>query len=179
MKKDRIDGLKEKHDKKRYLVSGKGTFDKIVENIDNLLAKNNMIYVGIRVNIDVNNADDYIKVVAYFYEKYKHLEQRVSMHPGFLTNETGCIPADCVFDSKKKAKFLMWLYKKYGVNAMGLFPLDFRYECPIRNPYHLTIGPEGEIYKCWNDIGIKEQVVGSLIDKDMANNKLLNILMFN
>ncbi|MDR2510903.1 MAG: radical SAM protein [Bacteroidales bacterium] len=168
-----IDGLKEEHDKKRYLLNGAGTFETIVTNIDNLLVKNDKIYIGIRVNIDVNNADNYIKVVDYFYEKYKHLGQRISVHPGFLTNETGCIPTDCVFDSEKKAKFLMELYKKHGINAMGLFPLDFRYECPIRNPYHLTIGPEGEIYKCWNDVGKKEQVVGSLIESNMVNNKLL------
>jgi uncharacterized protein len=168
-----IDGLQDEHDKKRYLLSGAGTFDKIIKNIDNLVAKNNKIYIGIRVNIDVNNADNYIKVVAYFYKKYQHLGARISTHPGFLTNETGCIPADCVFDCEKKAKFIIELYKKYGLNTMGLFPLDFRYECPVRNPYHLTIGPEGEIYKCWNDVGKKEQIVGSLIDKDVVNNALL------
>jgi uncharacterized protein len=73
----------------------------------------------------------------------------------------------------KKAQFLINLYKNYRFNALGLYPPSYRYECAIRNPYHLTIGPEGEIYKCWNDVGNKEKIVGNLIDKEVTNKTLL------
>ena len=166
-----IDGLKEEHDKLRCLTNGTGTFDVIIKNIDNLLSKNNEIFIGIRVNIDVKNAEKFIDVYKFFANKYRG--KKIAISPGFISNESGCIPSDCIFDSEKKSLFLMKLYKDYGLNAMSLYPLKYRYECAIRNPHHLTIGPEGEIYKCWNDVGNPEKVVGSLINKELVNSKLL------
>lgn len=165
-----IDGLKEDHDKTRPLLSGKGTFDRIYKNIQLLKTLKPDFPTIVRVNIDVHNAQNFIKTYAFFYQQYK---DKVFVVPGFIQSTGGCVASDCVFDKEKMAKFLLTLFKQYGVNAMGLFPDNYRYECPIRNPFNLVIGPESELYKCWNDIGNREQVVGYLNNQENINNKLL------
>ncbi|MDR0829357.1 MAG: radical SAM protein [Prevotellaceae bacterium] len=165
-----VDGLKEEHDKRRFLKSGKGTFEKIIANIDNLKTQKPDFSVVVRVNIDDSNKENFIKTYAAFYKKYKGA---VYVVPGFITNDTNCNALDCAFDREKKARFLIDLYKQNGVNALGLYPDNFRYECAIRNPYHLTIGPEGELYKCWNDVGYKNRIVGNLLQPENVNQSLL------
>ena len=39
-----------------------------------------------------------------------------------------------------------------------------RNSCSARNINSLVIGPEGELYKCWEEVGRKEYVVGNLAD---------------
>lgn len=165
-----VDGLADIHNKRRPLVSGAETFDKIIENIDKIKNKNSNYNIGIRVNVDETNASNFINTFRFFYQRYKG---NICVSPGFVTNESNCTAADCIFNREKKAKFLMDQYKLYGINLMGLYPAEDRYECPIRNPFHLVIGPEGEIYKCWNDVGNSEKIVGSLMNKEKVNHRLL------
>jgi uncharacterized protein len=164
-----IDGLAEIHNKRRLLISGEGTFGRIIKNIDNLKMKKPDYPINIRVNIDNTNADNFIDVLRFFINRY---EKKINVAPGFVT-DTGNPAICCLFDNEKIVEFVTNLYKKYNANVFGFFPPDSRYECPIRNPNHLTIGPQGEIYKCWLDVGNNEMVVGSLIDKNVVNNALL------
>jgi uncharacterized protein len=164
-----LDGLAETHNQRRHLVSGKGTFDRILDNIDKLKNKCSDCKLVIRVNIDKDNQDEFIKVFRYFYGRYKN----TVVVPGFVDDVSGCVVSDCFLNREKKANFLIDQYKKYGLNTMGFFPFNDRYECPVRNPYHLVIGPEGEIYKCWNDVGNPKQVVGSLLKNEAVNSTLL------
>ena len=53
-----LDGLKEHHDSRRHLRDGRGTFDKIVENLR--LFEEYAIRVDIRMNVDNENCRDYI-----------------------------------------------------------------------------------------------------------------------
>lgn len=37
-----------------------------------------------------------------------------------------------------------------------------------------VVGPQGELYKCWHDLGKKEQIVGNIfLDKEAVNPSLL------
>lgn len=36
--------------------------------------------------------------------------------------------------------------------------------CTATSLYGYVIGPKGEIYKCWEDVGIKEKEIGSVLD---------------
>lgn len=53
-----LDGLQEHHDSRRHLRDGRGTFDKIVENLR--LFEEYAIRVDIRMNVDNENCRDYI-----------------------------------------------------------------------------------------------------------------------
>ncbi|MGD9202110.1 MAG: radical SAM protein, partial [Chitinispirillia bacterium] len=51
-----LDGVKETHDKRRITVDGKGTFEKIMRNIE--LALNKGVHVDLRMNMDRNNSHE-------------------------------------------------------------------------------------------------------------------------
>ena len=53
-----LDGLKEHHDARRHLRDGRGTFDKIIENLS--LFEEYNIRVDVRMNVDNENCKDYI-----------------------------------------------------------------------------------------------------------------------
>ncbi len=164
-----IDGTEKLHNSRRFLKSGKGTFRKIVENIELLQKLVPQIRISIRVNIDQTNKQEFISVYNFFKEKqYPNL----IVSPGFVEDITGCNIDDCIFNSEHKAKFLMEMQEEYGLDFSYFYPSDSRYECPVRNPNTIVIGPNGEIYKCWNDVGNEERIVGYLNGK-IINEKLL------
>ncbi len=60
-----IDGIKEEHDKRRYLAGGQGTYDKITANIDLALEKG--IPISLRTNVNKKN----IEAIDELIEEYK------------------------------------------------------------------------------------------------------------
>jgi uncharacterized protein len=165
-----IDGLEQTHDQRRCLLSGLGTFNRIIQNIEVLKQTYPNYDLVIRMNVDKNNQDEFIKVYKYFHDKY---QANIVVDPGFVDDINNCNASDCLFDRMKISQFLINLYKQYGLNIRGLYPQDNRYECAIRNPWHLVIGPEGEIYKCWNDVGNEKKIVSNLLKKEDGDRSLL------
>lgn len=164
-----IDGGEKLHDSRRYLKSGKGTFHQIIKNISLLQELAPNVKVVVRVNIDETNKHEYIKIVNFFKDKsYPNLV----VSSGFVKNLSGCNPDDCIFDKKKKSEFVMDMHKKYGLEFPYFYPSSIRYECPVRNPNVISIGPSGEIYKCWNDVGNPERIIGN-IKGNITNENLL------
>ena len=52
-------------------------------------------------------------------------------------------------------------------------------ECSARHITSFVIGPEGELYKCWNDIGIKEKTIGTVKEVSLSHELLLKYLLEN
>lgn len=168
-----IDGDEKSHDSRRYLKSGKGTFQKIVDNISLLEKVAPKVRVTIRVNIDDTNKNDFIEVFNYFKEKFS---QKIIVAPGFVEDTSGCNVDDCIFNAERKTQFIVRMQKEYGLNFSYFYPSSHRYECSVRNPNTISIGPSGEIYKCWNDIGNKDRITGYLNGKIENENLLMRYL---
>jgi uncharacterized protein len=165
-----IDGLESTHDKRRPLISGKGSFQQIINNIDLLKTKKPDFDIAIRVNLDNNNKDEFIEICRFFYKRYKTF---INIAPGFVSDKDGCRTSNCLMNRHIVAEFLIDLYKKYKYTPANLYPDSHIFECQVRNPYSLVIGPQGEIYKCWNDVGNADKIVGNLVNKQPVNDKLL------
>lgn len=163
-----IDGLKTTHDSRRCLKSGGKTFDRILENIALLKNIAPQIMVSVRVNIDETNKEDFMQLYNVFQSKNYPAFQ---IYPAFVDdmNEKG---TSCLFNNKQQAEYLIRLYKEYNLNSPHFFPSGDKYECAVRNRNMLVIGPEGELYKCWNDVGDKKQIIG-FIDGRITNPTLL------
>lgn len=168
-----IDGDEKLHDSRRCLKSGKGTFKRIVENIELLQSLAPEIRLAIRVNIDKTNKDDFIGVYNFFREK-KFPNLIVS--PGFVEDISGCNLDDCIFNAQRKVDFLIEMQNKHGLDFSYFYPSNQRYECPVRNPNTIAIGPRGEIYKCWNDIGNESRIIGNINGKIQNESLLIRYL---
>lgn len=130
------------------------------------------VKVNIRVNIDANNTDKFVKVFDYFYKKQY---SNVSVSPAFVENQTG--DYNCAFNSREQLNFIISLFQKHGMNFNNFYPSYARAECSIRNRNVVVIGPKGELYKCWNDVGKRERVVGDIWGHTTNEQLLLQYLV--
>ena len=123
-----IDGLEETHDKRRPLISGKGSFQQIIENIDLLQTKKPDFRLGIRVNIDDTNKEEFIEVCKFFYRRYK---KHIAVSPGFVSDNEGCKTSNCLMSKDSIAEFIIYLHKKYGFAPSNLYPDNHFSECAV------------------------------------------------
>ncbi len=156
-----IDGPEEVHNARRPLVSGAPTFQKILSNLDKLLArwKGELI---IRVNIDKSNQDLFFTTREFLRGRFK--DKAVKVSPGVVIGGAFGMPDhDCHFDRRDICQFRIEAYRKHGVDDFQFYP-DPRWGCVATRINSFVIGPRGEIYKCYLDIGEKERVVGSIFE---------------
>lgn len=164
-----LDGQKELHDSRRHLVGGGPTFTKILSNIENCQAKSPATKIIIRVNIDKTNDKEFIPLLK---EISRHRFSNVHVSPAFVNDCNAECANPNVMNEREKCKFIKTLYSKNGVNFNFFFPGSNRAGCSVRNLNTIVIGPEGELYKCWEDVGDKSQVYGH-ISGQITNKGLL------
>lgn len=157
-----LDGSRETHDGRRFLIGGGKTFDTIVSNLDRLMASEWDGFVSLRVNVDTTNSKDFIDVYNFIWERYPDkYGKHISVYPGFVHGDEPANPdTNCFFSSKDKGEFLLNLAEEYGISPLAIFPHMSIGGCTMTKRNAYVIGPEGELYKCWNDIGIPELVIG-------------------
>jgi uncharacterized protein len=56
-----------------------------------------------------------------------------------------------------------------GLSNFSMYPRNFNYECAVKSAYSFVIGPTGEIYPCWENIGHGESIIGTLNEKGEPN----------
>lgn len=166
-----IDGLKEIHDKRRPLINGDGTFDVIINNLDNHFAGKyrDQFTIAVRVNIDKRNYANFVDIYHFLKERYK--SNKLIVYPGIIVldeadeNVSSCLSRNDVTD------IFIGLFKNYGIMPERLYPDEISMECMVRNPYcSMLVGSEGEIYKCYEDLGNKKFVVGNINEQKVWDN---------
>ncbi len=164
-----IDGLHERHNATRCLKnSPDGTFETIVANIDKIITQLPETRLNIRVNINKNNYTDFIDVANFFKAKYPG-NKMLSVYPGLIREEDENRRTLCSssFGTSEKLE-LNELLRTHGFDISD-FPNKSMRGCMMQNTMSYLIGPEGEIYKCWNDIGNLDAVLGNIKSKDFSN----------
>lgn len=161
-----IDGLADVHDSRRCLKNGKPTFEKIINNIRRVRVLCPQIRLSVRINIDKTNEENLIQLYKFFStEEFSG----VLLSPAFVDNINNS--NKCVMNSAEQYDYIMNLFQKYGLIFSNFYPTHRR-GCSVRNPNSIVIGPKGELYKCWNDVGNKDMIYGYL-DGRITNESLL------
>ena len=81
-----IDGIKENHDKTRFLKGiGTPTFDRIMANIEKLAESMPELDISLRVNINRNNRDDFVKIYDMFRNEERH--RKIYPYPGLIRED--------------------------------------------------------------------------------------------
>ena len=164
-----LDGLEETHDKRRIRHDGSGTFSTIVENIGKFAEHCPDTSISIRVNIDKDNAHEFMGV----YGQMKRLfpqKKNLFVYPGIL-RQCGGPQWDSPFLANEDISRLKQEFVSQG------YPISFPdfavHGCCATCLTGYVIGPEGEIYKCWEDVGDEKLVVGNVVDLKYTNMPLL------
>jgi len=155
-----VDGSKGTHDRRRFLIGGGRTYDRIIENIDALMSSNWSGFLSVRVNVDASNDKDFAEVYRFIKDKYPDkYGKRISVYPGFVHDDVNP-DIGCHFNSEAKGRFLSELARDRGINALSVFPRMIMGGCTLTKRNAYVVGPDGELYKCWHDVGEAKEVVG-------------------
>lgn len=164
-----LDGKKEYHNKMKFTKDCNDTFSKTIDNIDLLLQEAPEIKVVIRINLNKENATDFVELNHFLTNRYKDY-RNIFVVPAFIMDTacgSNCNNSDNIFFSRKeKSDFNKKLFYEDGIITPFIkYPEQVFPECAIRNPHSIAFDPEGYAYKCWEIIGDKKYAIGVVNDK--------------
>ncbi len=170
-----IDGIGDNYNTVKYSKTDRNCWNTILNNMDYLIA-NSQIYMNIRVNLQSNDSEDFLKIYHYFnnrYANYKHWY----IAPAFLTTNRISEQNDMgenFTNQENKVKFELDVSKIMIENNMEnkfpfVYPHNQTHECSVRNENFIGIGPGGLLYKCWENIGNKKESFGFLNSEGKIN----------
>jgi uncharacterized protein len=173
-----LDGAPEHHDARRYLLSRKGSFERIAENLREVVDAVPALRISIRVNIDDRNGDDIRRLLDHLAEL--GLGNRKNVKAYFAPVEAmteGCHEVEQMCLSKSRYGALEAELYRHGY-ALGLtslpYPPRFHGTCAAIKPKGLVILPSGDIHKCWDTVSYPDKKVGTIFDLDaLARNELM------
>ena len=161
-----FDGDKDQHDHKRVKHDGKGTFDIIYDNLSRTAGK---LKIAIGGNFDEQNYDSMYSLVKrlkkspfgeqIFVARFKPI---MKINSALATQREGKITASCEVSSFSKEQVKQIFDLKQHTAKVGL-SIDERPDigpCEFHQAYSMTIGPDGNIYKCPAFAGIKNLAAG-------------------
>lgn len=164
-----LDGTKETHDMRRIYFDGRGTFDCIIENILNFTEECPNTSISFRINIDKLNANQYIDVKQYIDKIFNG--KNVYVYPGYLQGDCDCD----INSSFLTSKDVLDLHKSLNEKGTPLetYPSHKLKGCTATCISGYVIGPFGEIYHCWEDVGRDDKICGNIRNNNFSNEKIL------
>ncbi len=164
-----IDGLEEEHNKRRILKNGNETYHVILENLKNLM-QNWDGFLKIRVNIDKKNSSQFPGIMAKLREEIPVPHERLHIYAGIIAGNKGSNPdISCQIEREELAGLEIELYRKHGIALTGFYPDQKSFGCTATRANSFVIGPYGEIYMCFENLGEERMVIGSINDGIIKN----------
>lgn len=170
-----LDGDKSHHDMTRCdKYTHEGTFSHIIMNIGKLLEAISNLHISIRINIDRTNVQDYAKVIKLLNDNFYEYKQRLHPYPGFIRmedKERRCW--GCQTLSRTEIFRFYEELEEQGITHINWIPRHKEKGCTATSMHAYVIAPNGDIYKCWNDLGDPSRCCGNITDKAFKNSSLV------
>lgn len=161
-----IDGLYDDYNRVKSMDRDKDCFSRILSYIDIFAECHKDISLHLRVNMDKHNMKDFYKIATFFKKRYPN-NPNIYSYPAFLkniNNKTSKSKACNYCDIEDQINFSLSMFEK-TFDKNYLYPKNGFNECAIRNRNSWAFGPDGSVYKCWENIGKVDYKVG-FIDED-------------
>jgi uncharacterized protein len=118
---------------------------------------------AIRVNLDKHNLEGFLELRAELLERFAG--KRLSVYAGHVnTSLTHSYDHACSLDLGDWAAFTIDLYRRGGLLPQGgFYPAgNLHGICVATSHNGFVVGPSGELYKCWEDVGKPEMAIGDV-----------------
>lgn len=165
-----IDGNEEYHNSRRFLINGKGTYRKIIDNLKENIDKLNN--VSLRINIDKNNFNYNEELLEEIYSFDK--DGKIFPYLGKICETEKVFSSDnCLTDTEFSN--IDFDFSKSQNNLISKYPKTIANFCSADHINSFIINYNGDVYKCWSDIGDEKKIMYKL-DKEgnliSENNKI-------
>lgn len=174
-----LDGYGNEHDKRRPLLNGGGTFETILNNLCSLKEQyNSNCKIKIRINVDKRNLDGVDKLMNVFKEK--GLLEYVSPYIAKVANHNETVNSSVCYNTEDFSDLTSDFVNKYFKNGFkSMYPTLVLSYCTADSLNGYVIDPNGNLFKCWEDIGISEKCIGNIVDKTYNKDTLFNYILYS
>lgn len=178
-----IDGPPDIHDRMRPLAGGKPTFWRIVKNLHNAVRYLNVV---VRVNVDTGNmgrVEELLRIL-----DAEGLAGRIGVYIGQLIDASAHADAPSAtyttacFSKPEFAKVereFAALAHRYGFGPETSLPSPSGTPCTAVRANEIVVGSEGELYKCWEEVGEHGRAIGNIRDYADSNGRLRKWLAYD
>lgn len=171
-----LDGPKEIHDARRVLKDGKtGSFDRILHGLKTAISVG--LNVVIRINIDKTN---YSKIHDFLLCLKQNEIKKVKIAYGHVLPYTSACEGygENCFTKKEYADYVleiqnMMLQEEFK-NESVIYPTPKLTYCSACNVNSFLMDVDGDMYKCWCDVGNKHEVFANIEEYDNIQNEEQN-----
>ena len=161
-----LDGPPDVHNSRRMLKGDSGpTFDRVLEGIKLLTA--NEMEVSLRINIDRSNMDDASKLLDILEDN--NLKD-ISIHLGHVAADTaGCKSIENTCTTMEEFTVLNQTFHEtlrqrgFRTGQTPYYP-HIAHACGANRMNAFVLDPDGDMYKCWSEIGDKPARIGNITD---------------
>lgn len=167
-----LDGPREAHDKRRHLIGGRGTYDRILQNLVDCA---DLAEFQVRINVDRRNVMSTLEVVEDLVAA--GLGGTVRTYLAMITEEgaaCGNIQEFC-YSNQEFARTEVELYREAARRGLPLARYPFRIAgafCIADRLNGYVVSPTGALFKCWHDVTMSpEKSIGSLLDPQQPYQK--------
>jgi uncharacterized protein len=172
-----LDGLGEIHDKRRCKADGTGTFDEIVEGIDE--ARKAGIMINLRITLDPSNFDNVKSLLDFIVDRGWHQDKNVAPYLAKVWDQprseySPIMPWDeavlKMIDLVASSRDFRFLVRGLtSVNSLGrlFFSNEWypHFYCCEANSNSIFYDPHGNMYTCWESVGQEEHSIGKFRPK--------------
>ncbi len=160
-----LDGPREIHDIRRPLRNGRGSFDRIMANIEQSCK---ILSIVLRVNVDKDNIEASIQVVEDLRDR--GILQNVNVHFAQVTasGEACASIRDRCFTDQEFSEQQASLYQK--LFHRDIFMVDYPQafsggHCGAVSEGSFVVSPTGDLFKCWEELSLDtERSIGNVLD---------------
>lgn len=156
-----IDGLKDTHNQRRPHKTQKDSFETIINNLILTSQLYPELEVHVRVNIDKDNSEEFFMLNEYLRKIIN--STNIYAYPAYITDYNSCNTGFCLLNRLDQADFALKNGDKYPFDRF-YYPRTRINECTARFANSFVIGPEGELYRCWCDVGESSKICGSIYE---------------
>jgi uncharacterized protein len=156
-----LDGPQNVHDKRRFLKNKRGTYNTIIKNIVAVLEKADYFdRLLIRINIDKSNSHKANELICSL--KSIDTKNKLDIYPARTRGE-----GSDYFTVSEFADVMCKLCPQLGQKK--IISPNKHIHCMAETVSHFSVNADGDIYKCHEDFGRKEFVIGNILDNDVMH----------
>lgn len=177
-----LDGVGDIHNQRRPLKNGKGTFDKIFENISQV---HDLLAIVIRMNLDTRNAGNAKALISFLADHNMQDKVQLSFAPvhsegkGCRDRSTGC--QNDLFNIEKFTTLQTELCKFAYKSGFPFYnhPRSKSNACSADLVNSFVIEPDGTLQKCWQTVSDPAESIGDVFKGTLLRPNLLKWLDYD
>ena len=161
-----LDGMPSVHDRRRIGPAIRQSFDRIADNIDLALSAGSR--VNARINVDSSNVDHVELLDDFFalrgWSDHPSFSAHAAVVTGESTHESLVSHTQLISITNRVGGGCTRSYEGYADGVLGRALAE---EYPFQRVAHcsaetgmLMFDPHGDVYACWEEIGVKDRRVG-------------------